>query len=287
MTEPTALALLRDTEAYLSALHVHVARHDNIGADLTCGGCLLRDRIAAALPQLAAPVPSADQTADRAAILTEAERTMLTYALDQAQEKIWSEDGFTDEDQAAVDSPRRMADEADAIASCPGYETSPNPCRCPCYGCKHHCGAHDPAELRRLADEAQPTRDGTAASLARVRALHVPDENGNCRECHASFDPCPTIAAIDGGTSFGSDEGVYGRDPFYAAAEAPTTTQPETQPESCAHCGKPIRLISGTLTAWWVHDPGGNTICNPERAAGSPRATPGSAAGVGQDGAQP
>jgi hypothetical protein len=48
---------------------------------------------------------------DRAA-LSDAERTMLAYALDQAQEKIWSEDGFTDEDQAAVDSLRRMADEA-------------------------------------------------------------------------------------------------------------------------------------------------------------------------------
>jgi hypothetical protein len=67
MTEPAAVALLRDAEAYLSALHVHVARHDNIGADGVCGGCLLRDRIAAALPQLAA-VPSADQTTDRAAL---------------------------------------------------------------------------------------------------------------------------------------------------------------------------------------------------------------------------
>ncbi len=73
MTDPTALTLLRDVEAYLSALHVHVARHDNIGADFTCGGCLLRDRIAAALPQLAAvPVPAADQTTDRAAVLSEA-----------------------------------------------------------------------------------------------------------------------------------------------------------------------------------------------------------------------
>ncbi|MCX5138349.1 hypothetical protein [Streptomyces sp. NBC_00338] len=49
---------------------------------------------------------------DRAAALTEAERTMLTYALDQAQERIWAEDGFTDEDQAAVTSLRRLADEA-------------------------------------------------------------------------------------------------------------------------------------------------------------------------------
>lgn len=68
MTEPTALALLRDAESYLSALHGSVARHDNLGADLTCGGCKLRDQIASALPLLAAEQPPAD----RAAVLREA-----------------------------------------------------------------------------------------------------------------------------------------------------------------------------------------------------------------------
>lgn len=43
--------------------------------------------------------------------LTDAERTMLGYALDQAQERIWSEGGFTAEDQAAVDSLRGLAAE--------------------------------------------------------------------------------------------------------------------------------------------------------------------------------
>ncbi|MFF8458885.1 hypothetical protein ACF06T_30620 [Streptomyces albidoflavus] len=33
---------------------------------------------------------------------------------------------------------------AAAYASCPGYEMTPSPCRCPCYGCKHHCSAHQP-----------------------------------------------------------------------------------------------------------------------------------------------
>ncbi|NEE46873.1 hypothetical protein G3M55_19955, partial [Streptomyces sp. SID8455] len=37
------------------------------------------------------------------------------------------------------------SDVAAAYASCPGYEMSPSPCRCPCYGCKHHCSAHQPA----------------------------------------------------------------------------------------------------------------------------------------------
>ncbi|MFJ4473270.1 hypothetical protein ACIP2X_38050 [Streptomyces sp. NPDC089424] len=48
----------------------------------------------------------------------------------------------------------------------------------------------------------------------------------------------------------------------------------EKQPETCAHCGKSILRITGTLAAWWVHDPGGHTICDPQRAASSPRATP-------------
>lgn len=30
-----------------------------------------------------------------------------------------------------------------AEGRCPGYETEPNVCRCPCEGCKHNCGAHD------------------------------------------------------------------------------------------------------------------------------------------------
>lgn len=64
-TEPDVLDLLNDVDAYLCALHVHSARHDQIGADFTCGGCLLRERVAAALPVLAAvPVPPpTDQTA--------------------------------------------------------------------------------------------------------------------------------------------------------------------------------------------------------------------------------
>ncbi|MEZ7005605.1 hypothetical protein [Streptomyces sp. AD55] len=57
-----------------------------------------------------------DETAaTETAALSPAERTMLTYALDQAQEHIWSRDGFTDEDQAAVDSLRRLTMEQPAI----------------------------------------------------------------------------------------------------------------------------------------------------------------------------
>lgn len=50
----------------------------------------------------------------------------------------------------------------------------------------------------------------------------------------------------------------------------------ETRPEPCMHCGQPIRRVTGTLSAWWVHDPGGNTVCDWARAAASPRAAPSS-----------
>lgn len=36
--------------------------------------------------------------------LTEAERRMLKFALDEAQEIVWSRDGFSEEDQEALDS---------------------------------------------------------------------------------------------------------------------------------------------------------------------------------------
>lgn len=41
-------------------------------------------------------------------------------------------------------APMGMTEEnvKEAYASCPGREMDPNPCRCPCYGCQHHCSAH-------------------------------------------------------------------------------------------------------------------------------------------------
>ncbi|MFI1728213.1 hypothetical protein ACH40E_03025 [Streptomyces acidicola] len=83
--------------------------------------------------------------ADRAAMLSEAERTMLTYALDQAQERIWSEDGFTDEDQAAVTSLRRMAAEAAArgvAAETPQPETAAALLSTRCDACQHTLNWH-------------------------------------------------------------------------------------------------------------------------------------------------
>jgi hypothetical protein len=173
MTDQTA-RLLRDAENYLSALHGSVARHDNLAANFGCAGCELRDRLTAALP--AAPAvpagqasatgragdafeadadsktdPKADSkaAADRAAVLTDAERTMLAYALDEAQEHIWSRDGFTDQDQAAVTSLRRMVAAPAVVSAVPGQadnETTDG-CNCPhptdehsVYGCADGCG---------------------------------------------------------------------------------------------------------------------------------------------------
>jgi hypothetical protein len=42
---------------------------------------------------------------------------------------------------------RRPATELEPVIdadTCPGYEADPNPCKCTCYGCKHHCSAHNP-----------------------------------------------------------------------------------------------------------------------------------------------
>jgi hypothetical protein len=50
-------------------------------------------------------------------MLNEAERRMLAFALDEAQEKIWSQDGFTNEHQNAVDSLRTLLTEAAPVRS--------------------------------------------------------------------------------------------------------------------------------------------------------------------------
>ncbi|MFG2780790.1 hypothetical protein ACGFY7_23420 [Streptomyces prunicolor] len=52
----TTVDLLRRTEAYLSALHGSVARHDNLAANLGCAGCELRDQVSTELRHPAAEV---------------------------------------------------------------------------------------------------------------------------------------------------------------------------------------------------------------------------------------
>lgn len=65
---------------------------------------------------------------------------------------------------------------AEAIASCPGRELSPNPCRCPCYGCKHHCAAHDPSSV---ADMPAAWIDGHPQLEAIASAVYERCETGD------------------------------------------------------------------------------------------------------------
>lgn len=105
---------------------------------------LIRQRDQIAMDTIKAlPAPT-----DRAAMLTETERTMLTYALDQAQDRIWSDDGFTDEDQAAVTSLRRLADEAQ----------HPDPVGlCGACGVPRESHHHDYERTPGFDEEQQPT----------------------------------------------------------------------------------------------------------------------------------
>ncbi|MFJ2259501.1 hypothetical protein ACIOKD_14365 [Streptomyces sp. NPDC087844] len=59
-TADRAADILRRTEAYLSAMHGSVARHDNLGEGLGCAGCELRDQIRAELRRVPAEEPQTE-----------------------------------------------------------------------------------------------------------------------------------------------------------------------------------------------------------------------------------
>ena len=255
-TNPIALDLLKLAEHYLSALHGPVARHDQLGLNLSCGGCALRDEIRDVLPKLAAVVPGAPATrtadriaealyahnhpgwatrytdldqderdtylaradavlavlpppTDRAAEIEQLRKEHATWRklgkrnLERAHEEnarlraalerirkvvrrlaahaVGFQDVLDDTDRgpwgatvgADIAELRRMADEAQQ--SCPGYETVPNRCACPCEGCKHNCAAHHADEAggaRRAADEKQPDSDREPKPGDRVRVTY-------------------------------------------------------------------------------------------------------------------
>jgi hypothetical protein len=103
------------------------------------------------------------------------------------------------------------------------------------------------AELRRMAAE-------TPRAETQTDVLRLSEEI-----CPGFPDRCPNLRTIE------PEVGVHLGGVRCGCAD-------ETPP--CANCGKPVRLITGTLATWWVHDPGGHTICDPQQAATSPRATP-------------
>jgi len=117
------------------------------------------------------------------------------------------------------------------------------------------------AVLREEADRIDATRADFPIAVQNGITWATAELRRHATEC----PQCGTTGACNGGPC-----------PLRRMADETATTG--TQPESCAHCGQPISRVTGTLAAWWVHDPGGNTVCHPEQAASSPRATPKSAA---------
>ena len=113
------------------------------------------------------------------------------------------------------------------------------------------------AVLREEADRIDATRADFPIAVQNGITWATAELRRHATEC----PQCGTTGACNGGPC-----------PLRRMADETATTG--TQPETCAHCGQPISRITGTLTAWWVHDPGGNTICHPEQAASSTRATP-------------
>ncbi|MFC9891515.1 hypothetical protein [Streptomyces pilosus] len=136
----------------------------------------------------------------------------------------------------------------------------------PCLVCE--CTAYRPVPAAAPA-AVEPPADQTAILAATLR--EVLDTFSPMKDTHDG-----PVAYYDGSADIEPEQ--YDRWRAVLDGElrrmADETVTTETRPESCAHCGKPVRRITGTLATWWVHDPGGNTVCHPEQAASSPRATP-------------
>jgi hypothetical protein len=59
-----------------------------------------------------------------------------------------------------------------------------------------HASGRQPLGRRRYEELNAELKEAQEA-IARVRAVHVPDEHGECRDCCSSFNPCPTIQALE------------------------------------------------------------------------------------------
>ncbi|MFJ3984371.1 hypothetical protein [Streptomyces fungicidicus] len=274
--------------------------------------------------------PAGEPGGDRGA-LRDREKAMLSFALEIAQEEIHARSlDITDQDKAALVSLRRMSDEAQQPCTdrrvepihcglclygsdvgvpgyddkgpaytnpaCPDHNTEATPGVCICGHTEQQhfedvcqtCGCGDYLEPRGAAEVIDHWRQ--AALKARADRAAVLREAAD--ELATAFgDPKAKHIGILAASWLRrrAREIEAGRPESRRMADETATT--ETPGKSCAHCGQPISRITGTLAAWWVHDPGGNTVCHPERAASSTRATPKAAddepaAGARQDGAQ-
>ncbi|MCX5000920.1 hypothetical protein [Streptomyces longwoodensis] len=178
-----ATVLLRDVEAYLSAQHSH-GWHDQMAANLGCAGCELRDRITAALPTLAAPTDRAAEECD--SLGREADRlrkdwvAMRTRA-EQAEAKVADyENRITWHTTCAscarvLDSAIRETERAERAE----------------------------AELRRMADEAQPETVHAAPDLS-LATLEARQNKHVCKP-GAGYYYCPTSARVESDCHGGFD----------------------------------------------------------------------------------
>ena len=137
----------------------------------------------------------------------------------------------------------------------------------------------EPADCPQCTERAVDTSEDRCAECGHFRGAHEEAEEpvsvGRCTVC-ADEDERHDFEAVEEPRRTAAASG-----PCVAGEQQNETPEAET---GCAHCGKTILRITGTLAEWWVHDPGGHTICFPEQAASSPRATPKPAAEA-QDGA--
>lgn len=61
-----------------------------------------------------------------------------------------------------------------AEGHCPGYETTPNICRCPCEGCKHSCNAHiEEDDDREEAEDDSDTNEEETSTEPLCRCGHT------------------------------------------------------------------------------------------------------------------
>lgn len=137
--------------------------------------------------------------------------------------------------------------------------------------------------LPPIGQDPVARRLGLVAAHRAAALTEAADDDGRCVYAWAQ-----AIDTADGGRTVhlpGTHSGGHGPETaaiVVSREDVPTLramladAAPGTEAgQDCAHCGKPVQLITGTLSAWWVHVPGGNTMCHPQQGAASPRATPG------------
>lgn len=86
---------------------------------------------------------------------------------------------------------------------------------------------------------------------------------------------CPEPECLNGGECWRCDyEESQAAD---AARYERAIAAPMPELDICVHCGVEVELkcepnMGGPFRYWWVHDPGGYTLCDPQAGAASTRA---------------